>query len=91
MELNDNTLFRQQAYINGEWVGADNGATFEVTNPATGEVLGVVPEMGAAETRRAIESAETAWAGWRKKTAKERSAILRKWHGLMICKLSHLV
>ena len=84
MELNDNTLFRQQAYINGEWVGADNGATFEVTNPATGEVLGVVPEMGAAETRRAIESAETAWAGWRKKTAKERSAILRKWHGLMM-------
>lgn len=84
MELNDNTLFRQQAYINGEWVGADNGATFEVTNPATGEVLGVVPEMGAAETRRAIESAEAAWAGWRKKTAKERSAILRKWHGLMM-------
>ncbi|CAA6827345.1 MAG: Aldehyde dehydrogenase B (EC, partial [uncultured Thiotrichaceae bacterium] len=84
MELNDNTLFRQQAYINGEWVGAANGATFEVTNPATGEVLGVVPEMGAAETRRAIESAESAWVGWRKKTAKERSAVLRKWHGLMM-------
>lgn len=84
MELSDKTLFRQQAYINGEWVGADNGATFEVTNPATGEVLGVVPEMGAAETRRAIESAEAAWAGWRKKTAKERAAILRKWHGLML-------
>lgn len=84
MELQDKALFRQQAYINGEWADADSGATFEVTNPATGEVLGVVPEMGAAETRRAIEAAEAAWAGWRRKTAKERSAILRKWHGLML-------
>ncbi len=84
MELNDKTLFRQQAYVNGEWVGADSGATFEVTNPATGEVLGVVPKMGAAETRRAIEGAEAAWAAWRKKTAKERYVVLRKWHGLMM-------
>jgi succinate-semialdehyde dehydrogenase/glutarate-semialdehyde dehydrogenase len=84
VELQDKALFRQQAYINGEWADADSGATFEVTNPATGEVLGVVPEMGAAETRRAIEAAEAAWAGWRRKTAKERSAILRKWHGLML-------
>lgn len=84
MELNDNSLFRQQAYINGEWVDADNGATFEVTNPATGEVLGVVPEMGADETRRAVDLAAAAWAGWRKRTAKDRAAILRKWHGLMM-------
>ncbi|PID46467.1 MAG: succinate-semialdehyde dehydrogenase I [Proteobacteria bacterium] len=84
MELNDSSLFRQQAYINGEWVDADSGATFEVTNPATGEVLGVVPEMGAAETRRAIEAAEAAWADWRKRTAKERSVILKKWYGLIM-------
>lgn len=84
MQLNDNMLFRQQAYINGEWVDADTGATFEVTNPATGEVLGVVPDMGAEETRKAIETAEVAWADWRKKTAKERAAILKKWHALML-------
>ena len=84
MELTDNTLFRQQAYINGEWVDADNGATFEVTNPATGEVVGVVPEMGADETRRAIEGAEAAWTAWRKRTAKDRSAVLKKWQGLMM-------
>lgn len=84
MQLNDNMLFRQQAYINGEWVDADTGATFEVINPATGEVLGVVPDMGAEETRKAIETAEAAWADWRKKTAKERAAILKKWHALML-------
>lgn len=84
MDLNDNDLFRQQAYINGEWVDADSGATFEVTNPATGEVIGVVPDMGAAETKRAIEAANAAWGAWRKKTAKERGAILRKLNDLML-------
>ncbi|MEZ5537767.1 MAG: NADP-dependent succinate-semialdehyde dehydrogenase [Thiolinea sp.] len=84
MELQDKTLFRQQAYINGEWVNADNGATFEVTNPATGEVLGSVPEMGTDETRRAIAAAQAAWAGWRAKPAKERAGILRCWFQLMM-------
>ncbi len=84
MELEDKTLFRQQAYLNGEWVGADSGATFEVTNPATGEVLGTVPDMGATETRRAIDAANTAWAGWRAKTAKKRAGILRNWFQLML-------
>ncbi len=84
LKLSEPTLFRQQAYIDGHWCDADNGATFEVTNPATGEVLGHVPHMGAAETRRAIEAAQAAWAGWRRKTAKERSAILRRWNDLML-------
>jgi succinate-semialdehyde dehydrogenase/glutarate-semialdehyde dehydrogenase len=83
-QLKDPTLLRQQAYIDGQWCDADNGATIAVNNPATGEQLGTVPEMGAAETRRAIAAAQQAWAGWRKKTAKERSAILRKWHDLML-------
>lgn len=76
-------LLRQQAYLNGQWCDADSAETFPVSNPATGEVLGGVPCMGAAETRRAIEGAQAAWAGWRAMTAKERAVILRRWFDLM--------
>jgi len=84
LPLKDPSLFRQQCYINGQWVDADSGKTIDVTNPATGEVLGTIPNMGTAETRRAIEAANAAWAGWRKKTAKERANILRKLFNLMM-------
>ncbi|MCE5989376.1 NADP-dependent succinate-semialdehyde dehydrogenase [Pseudomonas sp. LM20] len=84
MQLKDAQLFRQQAYINGEWLDADNGQTIKVTNPATGEVIGTVPKMGSAETRRAIEAADKALPAWRALTAKERSAKLRRWFELMI-------
>jgi succinate-semialdehyde dehydrogenase/glutarate-semialdehyde dehydrogenase len=84
LSLKDPSLFRQQCYINGQWVDADSGKTVEVTNPATGEVLGTIPNMGTAETRRAIEAANASWAGWRKKTAKERANILRKLFNLMM-------
>ena len=84
MQLSDPKLFRQQCYINGAWVDADSGETIDVTNPATGEKLGTIPKAGAAETRRAIEAANAAWPAWRAKTAKERSAILRKWFELMM-------
>ena len=90
LSLNDSELFRQQAYIGGRWCEADNGTSFQVTNPATGEVLGQVPDMGAAETRRAIEAAKAAWPGWRHKTAKERANLLRKWHDLMMANLDDL-
>jgi len=90
LSLNDSELFRQQAYIGGRWCEADNGTSFQVTNPATGEVLGQVPDMGAAETRRAIEAAKAAWPGWRRKTAKERANLLRKWHDLMMANLDDL-
>ena len=83
-ELKDPSLLRQQAYIDGAWIDADNGATIAVTNPATGEQLATVPHMGADETRRAIEAANAAWPAWRKKTAKERAAILRRWSDLML-------
>jgi succinate-semialdehyde dehydrogenase/glutarate-semialdehyde dehydrogenase len=83
MQLKDPSLLRQQAYVNGQWVDADNGESFAVTNPATGEKLGTVPNMGAAETRRAIEAANAAWPAWKKKTAKERAAVLRKWYDLI--------
>jgi succinate-semialdehyde dehydrogenase/glutarate-semialdehyde dehydrogenase len=90
LSLNDSELFRQQAYIGGRWCEADNGTSFQVTNPATGEVLAQVPDMGALETRRAIEAAKAAWPGWRRKAAKERANVLRKWHDLMMANLDDL-
>ena len=84
LPLKDPALLRNQCYINGQWVNADSGKTIDVTNPATGEVLGTIPNMGAAETKRAIEAANAAWPAWRKKTAKERANLLRKWFDLMM-------
>jgi succinate-semialdehyde dehydrogenase / glutarate-semialdehyde dehydrogenase len=83
-KLKDPKLLRNQCYIDGQWVEAEEGKTLPVTNPATGELLGTVPNMGAAEARRAIEAANAAWPAWRAKTAKERSAVLRKWADLML-------
>ena len=84
MQLKDPQLFRQQAFIGGQWCDADNGQTLAVNNPATGEILGSVPRMGAAETRRAIEAADKALPAWRALTAKERSVKLRRWFELMM-------
>ncbi len=90
LSLNDPALFRRQAYIAGRWCEADSGANFRVTNPATGEVLAQVPDMGAAETRRAIEAAKAAWPEWRRKSAKERATLLRNWYDLMMANLDDL-
>jgi len=84
LQLKDPGLLRQQAYLNGAWCDADSGATLAVHNPASGELLGSVPCMGADETRRAIAAAAAAWPAWRKKSAKERGAILRRWNDLML-------
>ncbi len=84
MQLNDSSLFRQQCYIDGAWVDADSGETIDVANPATGDALGTIPKAGAAETRRAIEAAQAAYPAWRAKTAKERSAIVRRWYELVL-------
>ena len=84
LNLKDSSLFRQQCNIGGEWQDADSGETIEVTNPADGSVLGTVPKMGAAETRRAIDAANAAYPAWRAKSAKERSVILRNWYELMM-------
>ncbi|WP_395329068.1 NAD-dependent succinate-semialdehyde dehydrogenase [Novosphingobium sp. BL-8H] len=77
-------FLRQQCYIDGQWCDADSGATFEVTDPGSGAVLGTVPKMGAAETNRAIDAAERALPAWRAKTAGERSKLMRKLFDLMI-------
>jgi succinate-semialdehyde dehydrogenase/glutarate-semialdehyde dehydrogenase len=77
-------FLRQQCYVDGEWIDADDRATFDVTNPADGSVLGCVPRLGADETRRAIDAAAAALPAWRALTGKQRAAILRRWHDLMI-------
>ncbi len=90
LQLKDTKLFRQQGYINGEWRDADSRATINVTNPADGSVIGTIPKMGAAETRRGIEAAHAALPAWRAKLAKERANILRKWFELMIANTDDL-
>jgi succinate-semialdehyde dehydrogenase/glutarate-semialdehyde dehydrogenase len=84
LDLNRPALLREQCYINGEWISADSGETFAVTNPADGSLVANVPEMGIAGAERAIEAADAAWPAWRSKTAKERSVILRRWFNLML-------
>ena len=90
LQLKNPSLLRQQAYLDGRWVDADSGATIAVTNPATGETIAHVPQMGQAETRRAIAAADAAWPAWRRQTAKQRAAILRRWHDLMLANADDL-
>ena len=84
MNIKDQSLFRQQCYIDGQWVDADSGETLEVNNPSSGSGIGTVPKMGASETERAVDAAELAFQSWRHRTAKERAAILRKLADLMM-------
>ncbi len=84
IQLKDNSLLKTQAYIDGQWVDGDTGATFEVRNPATGEVLANVASVGADETKRAIDAAEKAMASWKALPAKSRSDILERWYNLML-------
>src|SRR5689334_10529776 len=84
LTLKDPTLLRQQCYIDGRWTDAAGGGTVKVTNPATGETLGTVPNLGQAETRTAIEAAHAAFPAWAARTAKDRATLLRRWHDLML-------
>src|SRR5579864_9110393 len=83
-ELKDPRLFREACYVDGQWVHASSGQTIKVDNPATKEIIGNVPKLSGAETRRAIEAANSAFPSWSKKTAKERAAVLRRWFDLMM-------
>jgi len=82
--LQDQTLLRQQAYLDGAWIDADSGEKVPVTNPATGAQIATVPNMGGGEAERAIVAAERAFATWRARTAEERARILRRWYELMM-------
>jgi len=84
LKLDNNSLIRDHAYIDGEWRGAKTGARFAVRNPATGEVITEVADLTEDEVREAIAAADRALASWKGKTAKERAAVLRKWYELMM-------
>jgi succinate-semialdehyde dehydrogenase/glutarate-semialdehyde dehydrogenase len=90
IKLTDASLWKERAFIAGNWAAADSGQTTEIRNPATGEVLGSVPHMGAAETRRAIEAAHAALPVWSKKTAAERARLMRRWFDLMLANVDDL-
>ena len=83
IQLQDPRLFRQACYVDGGWIES-SAHGIDVDNPATGEVIGTVPRLGRAETRQAIDAAARAFPAWRKKTAKERAAVLRRWFDLMM-------
>ncbi|MBA4390793.1 MAG: succinate-semialdehyde dehydrogenase (NADP(+)) [Syntrophus sp. (in: bacteria)] len=84
MNLRDNALFRQQCYVGGAWIDGDHSKFSMITNPATGERLGQVPQLGAEETDRAIVAADAALPGWRELTAQARAVILRRWFNLLM-------
>jgi succinate-semialdehyde dehydrogenase/glutarate-semialdehyde dehydrogenase len=90
LQLKDPSLFKQQCWLDGVWSSADSGATYDVLNPATGELLAQVPLMGEAETARAIASAEKAQPAWAARTGKERAAVLRRWFDLMVANTEDL-
>jgi succinate-semialdehyde dehydrogenase/glutarate-semialdehyde dehydrogenase len=90
IKLQDVSLWKERAFIAGNWAAADSGQTTEIRNPANGEVLGSVPHMGGAETRRAIEAAHAAMPSWSKKTAAERARIMRRWFDLMLANVDDL-
>ncbi|WP_367388970.1 NAD-dependent succinate-semialdehyde dehydrogenase [Lewinella sp. LCG006] len=90
MQLQNTSLLRNQAFINGEWIDADNRETFSVVNPLNHTIIGAVPALGAAETERAIAAAAEAFTTWRSFTAYKRSKILRRWFDLQIAHLDDL-
>ena len=90
LDLADPSLLRQQCLVDGAWCGADDGGSMPVIDPATGELVGTAPVFHAAETKRAIDAASRAFPAWRAKTAKERSAVLRKWNDLMLANADDL-
>jgi succinate-semialdehyde dehydrogenase/glutarate-semialdehyde dehydrogenase len=90
MQLKDPGLLRSEAFVDGAWAGADSGKRFAVTNPASGAVIASVPDLGVAETRRAIDAAQRAYAGWRVKTGKERAGVLRVWFNLLMANAEDL-
>ncbi|WP_026182551.1 NAD-dependent succinate-semialdehyde dehydrogenase [Leeia oryzae] len=90
MQLKDQSLLQHHAYIDGQWVAASDGQTFDVSNPATGEVIAVVASANQADTARAIAAAEAALPAWRDLTAKTRANLLRTWYDLMLAHIDDL-
>ena len=89
-QLKDQGLFKQQCFINGEWVDSDNGDTFDVINPSDLTIVGTMPNASKTETIRAIDAANTSWSDWKKLTGKDRSIIIRRWHQLILDNIDDL-
>ena len=90
MQLEDTSLLRNQYYVNGQWTSATGNLQFDVTNPANGEVIATVPDIGADETRAAIDAANQAWGAWRDRSGKERAQVIRRWFDLVMQNQSDL-
>jgi succinate-semialdehyde dehydrogenase/glutarate-semialdehyde dehydrogenase len=90
VRLKEHGLLLDQGLVGGRWVAADDGATFDVRNPATGGLLARVPRMGVAETRRAISAAADAFPAWRSLLARERAQIIRRWSDLLLAHADEL-
>lgn len=90
LSLDNPSLLIERAYIGGEWVGAHAGATLPVDNPATGAIIGTVPDCREADTEAAVAAAEAAWPAWRAKTAAERAALLERWNALVLDNITDL-
>lgn len=88
--LKSTEFLRDAGYVNGNWIGGNGAETFDVFNPATGEKLATLPEMGASETAAAIDAAYKAQALWAARPAKDRSALLRKWNDLIVANADEL-
>ena len=88
--LQDPSLLAELAYVDGQWIAADSGATLDIHDPATGHLLARVPAMDATDTRRAIQAAERAWPAWRARPAAERAALLERWYQAMLDNLDDL-
>lgn len=84
IKLTNQNLFKQASYVNGQWINAESGKTFAVTNPANGAFLTEVADLGAIETSAAVEAAEVALKPWQESTAKERALLLRRWNQLIL-------
>ena len=83
-------LYKPFGYINGEWIDSSTGSSFDIYNPSNNQIIATMPEMGASETKYAIEVANQAFEKWKKKTAKERCSILRKWYNLVLDNIDDL-
>ena len=83
MNLKNEKLFKQECFINGDWVKSNNNQTLDVNNPSSLEIIGTVPKCGKEETKIAIEAANSSWDDWKARPAIERSALLRKWFNLI--------
>lgn len=84
IQLNDQSLLKSQGYINGKWVDSKSGVTFGVTDPATDNIIGTMPDMTKDDTEEAIKAAAAALPSFRKTTPRERARMLRKWYDLMM-------